>query len=491
MPSLAISCSALRIAAFSSSVVANFLARAKASLSGSWSAIDFWTSSIAVAKALRRAIFVLQLPGQPAADFLDPRVGGDLRRFRRQLIDEVSRLIDVVVLDELLQRCKGTVHFAGLHVLENHDGNDGPHRDDERGKDGQRHAGSSVAAARSMAVKPLAVAFFQAFRHFAFPPGFTMQAVQLLGRLAGRDGLFQAGDRGCVPRGLLRPFRPVRATSPARRRLPGAATDRRIVPRLRTTSPTVALARRPPSTSNAACMAFRQLGRPPQFAQALLPGGIRPGGGNLLDQGFRPVDPPGGILEFGGQGVQGGRVAAGNRLRHFPLQFLDPLLLEDPDILVPDRVFRVGIGQAPQGFEAELDRSMAHRQEAVPLQERGQRLLDGVGLVEVGGHVEHERGRRRETVQRKQFVPGIAFGKIEDFDDIEEVRLDFAELDRFAPQPLAQEGPALPQALVGLVDRQRVVGRRALQEIVPILAVVEQGAADIIDDSLVVKHCMV
>ena len=74
----------------------------------------------------------------------------------------------------------------------------------------------------------------------------------------------------------------------------------------------------------------------------------------------------------------------------------------------------------------------------------------------------------------EQFVPGIALGEIEDFDDIEQVRLDFAKLDRLAPQAFAQKGPALPQTLVGLVDRQRVVGCRALQEIVPILAVDEQ-----------------
>ncbi len=124
----------------------------------------------------------------------------------------------------------------------------------------------------------------------------------------------------------------------------------------------------------------------------------------------------------------------------------------------------------------------------MPLQESGQRLFDGVGLVEVGGYVEHQRGRRREVVQREQFVPGIAFGEIERFDDIEQVWLDLAKLDRLAPQAPAQQRPALPQTLVGLVDRQRVVGCRALQEIVPLLAVDEQQASDVVGDSLVVKH---
>ena len=74
----------------------------------------------------------------------------------------------------------------------------------------------------------------------------------------------------------------------------------------------------------------------------------------------------------------------------------------------------------------------------MPLQERAQRLLDGVGLIEVGGHVEHEGCGRGDVVQGKQLVPTIALGEIEDAGHVQEVGLDLAELDRLAPQPLAQ-----------------------------------------------------
>ena len=168
-PSLAISCSALRTAAFSSSVVASFLAWARASLSGSWSAIDFCDEFHGGGKGPAAAVFVLQPPGQPAADFLDPRVGGDLRRLGRQLIDEVPRLVDVVVLDELLQAMQGhgppcRPARAGRTI----DGNDRPDHDDERGKDGQRQSDPPPRGAVDR-LKPLAVAFFHALAAFRLP----------------------------------------------------------------------------------------------------------------------------------------------------------------------------------------------------------------------------------------------------------------------------------------------------------------------------------
>ena len=158
-----------------------------------------------------------------------------MRRLGGQLVDEVPGPNLVVVLDELLQRRQGTILLAVLQVLENHRGNNCPNHDDEGDKDRHREVKPPSRSAID-GIEPFVVSFFDSCRKLAVPHGLAMQAMKFLSGPAGRDGVFQVGDRGLVPR-------PAAANSScsrsqlAQRRLPGRATDRQIFPRLQTTCP--------------------------------------------------------------------------------------------------------------------------------------------------------------------------------------------------------------------------------------------------------------
>ena len=146
--------------------------------------------------------------------------------------------------------------------------------------------------------------------------------------------------------------------------------------------------------------------------------------------------------------------------------------------------------QAAEGFEPQFDRPVAHRQQAVPLQERGQRLFDGVGLVQVGGHIDHKRRRWRKAVQREQFGSKCRARGKRGFSPRPG---DSARVRKVGSLRSAVPSTKGPRSVADVRWPRRWPGssrlpHRARNRRHPVL--VEQDSADIVDDSLVVKHGM-
>ena len=73
----------------------------------------------------------------------------------------------------------------------------------------------------------------------------------------------------------------------------------------------------------------------------------------------------------------------------------------------------------------------------MPPQECGQRLLLGVCLIEIGGHVGQKQFGRFEQAGIDISIPLCDFGKIEQGQQLQQIRLHFALLNCFAPQSRA------------------------------------------------------
>ena len=170
------------------------------------------------------------------------------------------------------------------------------------------------------------------------------------------------------------------------------------------------------------------------------------------------------------------------------MQILQPFGLEGLQILLPDRIVRVGLDQAPQRVDAMLERPAHQSEQAMLAEQFGERLLDRIGLVEIGRHVVQKRRGRRDSVELGDFLPLPPLGKIECRHHVEQDRLDIGKLDRLAPQPLPQQRPAPPQPLVDLVAGHRIIGRRGAQEIHALHAIGKHGTSHVVNDSLVVEH---
>ena len=182
------------------------------------------------------------------------------------------------------------------------------------------------------------------------------------------------------------------------------------------------------------------------------------------------------------------RVARALGRLNLPLKLFLPFLLEGPQVLLPNRAAGVHFRQSPQDVDAGGQRRMGHRQQAVTLQQGGQRLLQAVSLVQFGRHFQQQGGGRRDATALRRFDPLHPFGKVQERDYVQQVRLDVAQLDGFAAQSLPQQRSALVQAFVDFLAGDRVVGRRRPQKIHPIIGMGIERTANIIDNALIVEH---
>ena len=177
-----------------------------------------------------------------------------------------------------------------------------------------------------------------------------MQAMKFLGRFAGGDGLFQAGHRGFVPGGLLGHF--VLFAQPVQRRAISSSSDGSAK-----SSPgcekRVPLRPGQPAAIDVECRCAWHSGSRPFAAVRQGPVAGRHSTGAAAICEIKASGLSIRQAEFSSSAARAFRAVVsplGNRLRHFPLQLLDPFLLEDPDILVPDGVFRVGSRPGSAGF---------------------------------------------------------------------------------------------------------------------------------------------
>ena len=79
-------------------------------------------------------------------------------------------------------------------------------------------------------------------------------------------------------------------------------------------------------------------------------------------------------------------------------------------------------------------------------------------------------------------------GKIERGDSIQQIRLDFAQPDGLAAQPLLEQPAAAAQPIVSFIAGDQEIGRCGAQEIEIIRILPKQRTTHVIDDSLIVKH---
>ena len=184
----------------------------------------------------------------------------------------------------------------------------------------------------------------------------------------------------------------------------------------------------------------------------------------------------------------GGEVRPGEGPLPVVVDLREPRLLEDPDVVVPDGIAGVELGDLPEDLQPLGERRAAEGEEAVRLEELLDRVLLRERLVQRLGRLQGEDGRPRPLVFERQLLPLPALGEVEDRQQLEDRGRGLGQVEGLPAQPLAEEEQAAAQPLVRL-GAGRGVGLRQLPEaraVGPVRRLEEH--ADLVDDLMELDH---
>ncbi|HEX3655368.1 MAG TPA: hypothetical protein VHV55_06170 [Pirellulales bacterium] len=151
---------------------------------------------------------------------------------------------------------------------------------------------------------------------------------------------------------------------------------------------------------------------------------------------------------------------------------------------------RLGIAlrQTAEHVDALSQRRPLQSQAAMHSQQVLDRLMARVGFIQLRGGIQHQGRRTRNAAARQRIEPLRQFGEIEHRNNLNQVRLFLALLNRVRAQPARQQVGALPQALIDGRADLALLGGELLDSAWFRRRERVQLSADIVHEATVVHH---